>query len=250
MKRVIPVLLFSGHGLYKTKRFKRQKYVGDVINTVRLFNDLGADEIIVLDIDATKSRGSPNFELVEVLAPECFMPVTYGGGIRSISDAERILRLGVEKISINTTALSNTAIISEFAHALGSSTLVVSVDVKLSVFRKWKIYSHVTNKLMPDDLGNYLSEIEDRGAGEILLTNVNREGTRSGLDLELISQLNAGLTVPVVVSGGCGTFEDISEAFKLGVSGVACGAMFVYNGPHEAVLVNYLSEDEYLRLNS
>ena len=147
LKRVIPILLFSNDGLYKTIKFNNKKYVGDPINAVRIFNDLGADEIIILDIEASKTKSGPNFDLIKNLAAECFMPLTYGGGIRTVQDAESILKLGVEKVCINHEALENPNLINDLSKHLGTSTIVASIDIKKSFWGKYRVYSHIKKKI-------------------------------------------------------------------------------------------------------
>jgi len=249
LKRIIPALLYSNNGLYKTVRFDKKKYIGDAINSVRLFNDLGADELILLDIDASKFNKGPNLNLIEDLAPECFMPLTYGGGIRSASDAEALLRLGVEKICLNNAVLERPELLSELSDQFGASTIVVSIDVKKTLLGKRKVYSHKRNEIINLDVVDYVKDVAFRGAGEIFITSVDKEGTQKGFDIELISKVAKAVNIPVVAHGGCGTFSHIVNAFDAGASAVSCGSKFVYSGPHNAVLINYLTEEEYRQLN-
>jgi imidazole glycerol-phosphate synthase subunit HisF len=250
LKRIIPALLYSSNGLYKTVRFKNKKYVGDAINSVRLFNDLGADELILLDIDASKNNQGPNFSLIKDLAPECFMPLTYGGGIRSAADAEALLRLGVEKICLNNSVLEQPQLVDELSALFGASTIVVSIDVKKNLLGKRKVYSYKNNKMTGRDLVDYAREIASRGAGELFITSVDNEGTLNGYDTELITRIADAVNIPVIAHGGCGTFEHILNAFDAGVSAVSCGSKFVYSGPHNAVLINYITEREYRQINT
>lgn len=249
LKRVIPSLLCSNNGLYKTIKFRKRRYLGDIINTARLFNDLGADELILLDIDATKENKGPNLEIVSSLATECFMPLTCGGGISSVEDAEALLRLGVEKVCINSAVIDQPNLINQLADRFGSSTVVVSIDVKKDIFGKTKVFTHKNNKSLNVDLLKYVKNIASRGAGEILITSVDKEGTQTGFDCNLISKVASAVEVPVIANGGCGKFTDIVEAFNSGASGVSCGSKFVYNGPHNAVLISYLTDEEYSQLN-
>jgi cyclase len=249
LKRVIPSLLYSDSGLYKTVKFGKKKYLGDVINSVRLFNDLGADELILLDIDATRENTGPNLEVVSSLAPECFMPLTYGGGISSVEDAEALLRLGVEKICLNSAVIDHPNLINRLAERFGSSTIVVSIDVKRNIFGKMKVFSFSDNSSLNIDLVGHVKNIALRGAGEILITDVDKEGTQTGFDINLISKVSDAVSIPVIANGGCGNFLDIVDAFAAGASAVSCGSKFVYNGPHNAVLINYLSDEEYRQLN-
>ncbi len=249
LKRVIPSLLYSNHGLYKTIRFGKKKYIGDVINTVRLFNDLGADELILLDIDATKNNVGPNFELINSVASECFMPLTYGGGVGSIAEAEALLRLGVEKISVNSAALREPEFVNKLSVRFGSSTIVVSIDLKKNLFGSTKVFRFTDRRLIKADALELIRNVESLGAGELLITNVDQEGTQTGFDTKCISLVAEAVSIPVIVNGGCGNFSDIEDAFEAGASAVSCSSKFIYDGPHNAVLINYLTEDEYSRLN-
>jgi len=249
LKRVIPSLLYSENGLYKTIKFGNKKYIGDAINSVRLFNDLGADELIFLDIDASKDGNGPNFRLISSIATECFMPLTYGGGVRSLGDAEKLLRLGVEKISLNSAILDRPDLINELSEQFGASTIVVSIDVKRNLFGKTKLYSHKNSRTLNLDLVDYAKNIVSRGAGEILITSVDKEGTQGGVDTDLITKISQAVDVPVIANGGCGEFSHILDAFNAGASAVSCGSKFVYNGPYNAVLISYITEDEYGKLN-
>ena len=248
LKRVIPVLLLSKKGLYKTINFTKRKYVGDPINTLRLFNDLGADEIIIIDIDATKEQRGIDINFIKDLASECFMPLTYAGGISSITDAEKILRMGVEKLCINNAIIESSTLIEDLSKEFGSSTIVISVDVKTKMFKK-TVYSYKKNKPIKKGIMDYVQEIAHKGAGEIFLTNVDYEGTQRGFDYNLIKEVSESVNIPVIAHGGCGNFKDIKQAFDSGASAVACGSKFVYSGPHNAVLINYISEEEYNILN-
>ena len=249
LKRVIPILLFSNDGLYKTIKFNNKKYVGDPINAVRIFNDLGADEIIILDIEASKTKSGPNFDLIKNLAAECFMPLTYGGGIRTVQDAESILKLGVEKVCINHEALENPNLINDLSKHLGTSTIVASIDIKKSFWGQYRVNSHTKKKNININVVNLAKELAERGTGELLITNVDREGTQSGLDTKLIENITKAVNVPVIGHGGCGKFLDILECFQTGASAVACGSMFVFSGPHKAVLINYITSEEYFAIN-
>ncbi|CAH1528188.1 AglZ/HisF2 family acetamidino modification protein [Vibrio rotiferianus] len=248
-KRVIPSILFSDGGLHKTVKFKNKKYVGDPINTVRLFNDLEVDELILLDIDASRQALGPNFELIEEIASECFMPVCYGGGIRSLEDAERIFQTGVEKVAINHQSFKNKQLISDLAQVFGSQSIVLSVDIKKSFFGSYKLFSHKEKKNLSISYLKHIEECVEAGVGEVLLTSVDREGTLSGFELDLISEVSSSVSIPVIAHGGGNTLSDIQSAFESGASAVSCGAKFIYEGPHRAVLINYLNHSEYNVIN-
>jgi cyclase len=230
--------------LVKTVQFRDPKYVGDPINAVRIFNDKQADEIVVLDIGATASAGGPNAESIEAMVTEAFMPVSYGGGVTSVETALQLIRLGVEKIVINTAAAQSPAFIARMADRLGSSTVVVSIDARLRGDRGYEVMTMSGQHGTGRDVVDYSQEVAALGAGEILLTSVDRDGTRSGYDLELVSSVARSVSVPVIASGGAGRLEDLAEAVLVGhASAVAAGSLFVFHGPHNAVLITYPSYD-------
>lgn len=249
LKRIIPCLLLSQDGLYKTVRFKERRYVGDPINTIRLFNDLMVDELILLDIDATKNSTLPNFSYISDVVSESFMPLCYGGGIKSVETAEKLFSIGVEKISINSMALEDLQLVTDISKRFGSQSVVVAVDIKKPFFGKKGVYSYQNKSIANKDIESYLKSIENAGAGEILLTSVDREGCLSGLDLELIAMVSNSVNIPVVAHGGAGNIKHLIEAIEHGASAVSCGTMFIYEGPHRAVLVSYLNENDYKLVN-
>jgi len=246
--RAIPCLLLKGRGFVKTVQFKDPKYLGDPINIVRLFNDKEADELIVLDITATVERKPPQFDFLANLTSECFMPLCYGGGIRSLDDIRTLLSIGIEKVSINTAAVESPELISRAADAFGSQAIVASIDVKRSWLGASKVYTPSARRKTPLDPAALAKEMDRRGAGEILLTSVDRDGTMKGYDLDLIRTVTEGISVPVVVSGGAGSTKHFSEAIAAGASAVAAGSLFVYVGPHRAVLINYPTTSELRRI--
>lgn len=249
LKRVIPSILFSGDGLYKTRKFKNKTYVGDVVNTIRLFNDLKVDELVLLDIEASKTSNGPNFDLIKEVASECFMPLCYGGGISSLEQAEKIFTLGVEKLCINANAMKKPELISILAKVFGSQSIVVGVDVTKNMFGTYKLYSHTGSGVPKKKIAEYLKNIESLGAGEIFLTSVDREGTMKGFDLALIEEAGKTVNIPVVAHGGGGNLAHMLEAFEKGASAVSCGSKFIYQGPHRAVLINYLTDEEHQIIN-
>lgn len=249
LKRVIPNILFSGDGLYKTRKFKNKAYVGDVVNAIRLFNDLKVDELVLLDIEASKKKSGPNFDLVKEISSECFMPLCYGGGVSSVKQAEEIFSLGVEKVCINSSAMTDPGLITNLAKVFGSQSVVVGVDIMKSVFGPHKLYSHIGARAPKKVFTQYLKDAESAGAGEIFLTSVDREGSMKGFDLTLVECAVNALDIPVIVNGGGGCFDHIVEAFEKGASAVSCGSKFIYQGPHRAVLINYLTEEEHQIIN-
>lgn len=237
--RVIPCLLLRNGGLVKTHKFAQPKYVGDPINAIRIFNEKEVDELLVLDVEASKSKGEPNYDLIEQFAGECFMPLCYGGGITSIDQARRLFSLGVEKVSLQTSALASLALVSDITSLYGSQSVVVSIDVKKSLFGQYKLYSSATGKKMNVDWLDFLKKAIEAGAGEILLNAVDRDGTLSGMDIPLIESVAGACSVPLIAVGGARSLADIKAAVQAGASAVACGAFFVYHGPHRAVLITY-----------
>lgn len=246
--RVIPCLLVSEGGLVKTRRFGEPKYVGDPINAVRIFNEKEVDELIVLDIDASKQGRGPNYALVEQLAEECFMPLCYGGGIRTADEARQLIALGVEKVSLQTAALKDPKIIGEIARRSGEQSVVVSIDVKRNWLGRHRLHSASGLKTRIDDWRAAVRIAVENGAGEIMLNAVDRDGTLSGLDLELIREASAIASVPLIAIGGVGSLADIKAGTDAGASAVAAGAYFVFQGPHRAVLITYPRYDELQQL--
>lgn len=237
--RVIPCLLLSGEGLVKTRKFQSPTYIGDPLNAIRIFNEKEVDELIVLDIDATRQRRPPNFARVEQVASECFMPLCYGGGISSVEQAKRLFSLGVEKVSIQAAALEDLLLISEIADRFGNQAVVVSIDIKRSLLGKPRLYNASKRDALPELWQSFLRRSVDAGAGEILLNAVDKDGMLSGMDLTLIAEAAAICDVPLIASGGASSVEDLRAAVDAGASAIAAGAMFVYHGPRRAVLITY-----------
>ncbi|MBI5800800.1 MAG: imidazole glycerol phosphate synthase subunit HisF [Verrucomicrobia bacterium] len=237
--RVIPCLLLKGDGLVKTVRFKEPKYVGDPINAVKIFNEKEVDELIFLDITATPEGRTPSFERVRNIASECFMPMCYGGGVRSLEHSRQLFNLGVEKVALNTAAAETPALITELANAFGNQSIIVGVDVKNDWLGRPRVFTHCGTKNTGRGPVEYIREMEERGAGEILLNSVDRDGTMRGFDVELIREVTKAVHVPVVACGGAGSVAHLGEAVTAGASGVAAGSLFVFTGPHRAVLINY-----------
>lgn len=237
--RVIPALLLRNGGLVKTLKFKDSKYVGDSINAIRIFNDKEVDELMVLDIAASKVGREPNYALIEEFAGECFMPLTYGGGITSVEQAARIFSLGVEKICLQTAALPNPPLVSQLAERFGSQSVVVSIDVKRNWRGKPQLFAAAQGKTLSKQWLATAQQLVKVGAGEVLLNAVDRDGTFQGPDLELVQQAAAVLPVPLIAVGGVSSLDDIKALVDAGASAVAAGAFFVFHGPHRAVLITY-----------
>lgn len=246
--RVIPSLLLRNGGLVKTTKFKNPKYVGDPINAIRIFNDKEVDELMVLDITASKEGREPNYALIEQFAGECFMPLAYGGGISNVTQARQLFSLGVEKICLQKAALEKPNLIKELANEFGSQSVMVSVDIKKNWFGKPKLYHSATRKLMNDNWVDKLNELVSAGAGEVLLNSVDKDGTLMGPDLSLIQQASFSVDVPLIALGGVSNLADIKDCIDYGASAVAAGAFFVYHGPHRAVLITYPNYEELEQL--
>lgn len=246
--RVIPALLLRNGGLVKTLKFKDPKYVGDPINAIHIFNEKEVDELMVLDITASKDRREPNYALIEQFAGECFMPLAYGGGVRTVEQARRIFSLGVEKVCVQTAALENPRLISELAERFGSQSVMVSIDIKRNWFGKQGVYAATEGKLHSTSWQEMLRSFVAAGAGEVLLNAVDKDGTLSGPDLGLIREASSAIDVPMIALGGISSLADIKAAVRAGASAVAAGAFFVFHGPHRAVLITYPSSDELTKL--
>lgn len=246
--RVIPCLLLSRGGLVKTVKFASPKYVGDPINAVKIFNEKEVDELMVLDIDASKERRGPDFELVEQLASECFMPLCYGGGIRDSDDAKTLFKLGVEKVALQSAALRNPSLVRDIADHAGEQAVVVSIDVKRNWLGKLRQFSAAGVSPRHSDWREAVRDAVSMGAGEILLNAVDRDGTLAGVDTDLIATASAIADVPLIAVGGVGSLADIRAATDAGASAVAAGAFFVFHGPHRAVLITYPQYDELSQL--
>jgi imidazole glycerol-phosphate synthase subunit HisF len=243
--RVIPCLLLRHLGLVKTVKFKDPTYLGDPINIVKIFNDKEVDELTFLDITATTENTSPPFDLLAKITTECFMPLGYGGGIRHIQDIEKILNLGVEKIVINSYSVENPSFIKDAADLAGSQTVVASIDVKKNKSNRYEVYTHSAQKATGLDPVKHAIEMEKMGAGEILLTSIDRDGTIQGYDLELVGQVSKAVGIPVVACGGAAAVKHLVEVVKVGgASAAAAGSMFVFQGPLRAVLISYPSQQE------
>lgn len=246
--RVIPVLLLRNMGLYKSVKFKDHKYVGDPINAIKIFNEKEVDELVFLDISASVNQQEPNYSVLADIASECFMPLCYGGGIRSIEQIEKILYSGVEKVSLNSAAIEVPGLVNSAAKKFGSSTIVVSIDVKKGLLGGYSVYtkSGTTNaKLSPLEFARMM---ENEGAGEILLNSIDQDGTMKGYDLDLVKNISTQVGIPVIACGGAGSLDHMSSAVQQGASAVAAGSFFVFQGKHRAVLITYPDRKEIVTI--
>lgn len=237
--RLIPCLLLSGERLVKTRRFRDPSYVGDPINAIRIFNEKEVDELLVIDIDASRAGRGPNFELIDQIAGECFMPLTYGGGIRDPEDARRLFASSVEKVCLQSAFFRRPETVREIADHAGAQAVVVAIDVEADWRRRLRLRR--AGRTVPP-FSNWQGAVvaaAEAGAGEIMLTNADRDGTLSGLDLDLVAEGARLVDVPLIAAGGANSLGDIQAAVAAGASAVAAGAFFVFYGPHRAVLITY-----------
>lgn len=232
-------------GLVKTIKFKDPKYVGDPINAVKIFNEKEADELMVLDIDATRENREPDYKMIENLARECRMPLCYGGGIKTAEQAQRIFNLGVEKIAISSIAIENQKVIKEIASQVGNQSVVVVLDVKKKLFGGYDVYTHNGKNKSKVDLIKFVEEIQELGIGEIVLNSIDHDGEMKGYDFHLIEMLRPLIHVPLTVLGGAGSLDDVGQLIKkYGIIGASAGSLFVFKGKYRAVLISYPNEDE------
>lgn len=245
LPRVIPILLLSGRGLVKGERFSGHRYLGDPINTVKIFDAKEVDELIILDIDATREFRLPPLELVQQVADQCLMPFGVGGGIKTVEDARRILEAGAEKVCLNTHALENPDLVSAIARDFGSQSVCVSLDVKKGWLGKQEVRVRCGSKAVSKDPVETARRMEQAGAGEIMVHSVDRDGTMQGYDIPLIRSVADAVDIPVIAAGGAGAVQHLRQAIaEGGASAAAAGAMFVFHGRRRAVLVSYPSKDE------
>ncbi|TAJ59215.1 MAG: imidazole glycerol phosphate synthase subunit HisF [Chitinophagaceae bacterium] len=239
--RIIPCLLVRDKGLVKTVKFKHGKYVGDPLNAVKIFNEKEVDELILLDIDATVENREPDFEMIRNIAIESRMPLCYGGGVKTVEHAKRIISLGAEKVAISSVALENPHIITEMAQAVGTQSVIVVIDVKTkSIFGKKEVVSHNAKKSTGLNPVEFARQCEAGGAGEIVMNSVDHDGVMNGYDLTLIKEIREAVTLPLTVIGGASSLDDLSDLIsKFGVIGAAAGSLFVFKGKYKAVLINY-----------
>jgi cyclase len=243
--RVIPVLLLKNAGLYKTRKFRDEAYIGDPINAVRIFNEKEVDELAFLSIEAARSGSDPDLEVLKNIAGECFMPLAYGGGVKSSEMVSEILAIGIEKIIINSAAWTDPTLIPRLAEHFGSSTIVGSIDVKRSWTGREQVMIHGGQEKVRSTPEEWARELEHRGVGEIMINAIDRDGEMIGYDLDLVRRVASAVSVPVIAAGGASSVDDLRAAVKdAGASAAAAGALFVFQGKHRAVLITYPSTAE------
>ncbi len=240
LTRYIPCLLLKGSGLVKTIKFKNPKYVGDPINTVRIFNEKEVDELIFLDIEATPQDREPNYKLLSEIADECFMPLAYGGGIKTLEQAKKIFQIGIEKVAINSASHNDLKLIRDIASIYGTQAVIGVIDVKKSLFGKQEVVSNSAATKHKQTPEAWAQELVKAGVGEIMVTSVDKEGTWEGIDVALIKRITDCVNVPVIAHGGAGNLEHLKEAVRNGgASAVAMGSMVVYQKKDFGVLINF-----------
>jgi imidazole glycerol-phosphate synthase subunit HisF len=243
--RVIPCLLLQGRGLVKTVKFTKPKYLGDPINVVKIFNDKQVDELVMLDITATLGNHKPQFNLIAQVASECFMPLGYGGGIRSLDDVRALIHLGIEKVVINSYAVEDPAFIHAVSEEAGAQAVVVSLDVKKDWRGKYELFTRSGRQSTGIDPIQFASEMQKQGAGELLLNSIDRDGTQQGYDVDLVKRVANAVDIPVVACGGARNVSDLAAVVKQGgASAAAAGSLFVFKGPRRAVLINFPTPQE------
>lgn len=250
--RIIPCLLIHKGGLVKTQGFKDPKYVGDPINAVRIFNEKEADELMVLDIDATVNKVAPNFDLIAKLAAECRMPLCYGGGVTTAQQAAQIVDMGVEKVAVSAAAIANPSLLIEMAAAVGRQSVVAVLDVRQrsGLFAKgYEVCTHNAKVNYKFDPILLAKQLQDAGAGEIVINSIDRDGCMQGYNLDVAMQFKKVLKVPLTFLGGAGTLDHLGELIeKIGVVGAAAGSLFVFKGKYRAVLINYPTSEQKIQL--
>lgn len=243
--RIIPCLLIHKNGLYKTLKFSNHKYVGDPINAVKIFNEKEVDEIMVIDIDASINKVEPNYNLIRKIAKECRMPLCYGGGIKTVEQAKRIINLGVEKIAISSIVIDNIKIIDDLAHIIGNQSIVVVIDVKKSNNFTYDIYYLNGRYRANFSFEDYLKILNEKQVGEIVINSIDNDGVMNGYDINLIEKVRDLTDVPITAIGGAGTYNDLKLLInKFNLIGAAAGSLFVFKGKFRAVLINYPNELE------
>lgn len=244
--RIIPCLLLHKGGLYKTVGFGQPKYVGDPLNAVRIFNEKEVDELIVIDIDASRFGHDPDYKLIANLALECRMPLCYGGGVKSIEQFDRIIGLGVEKVAVSSAAVDSPDLISKAAARIGSQSVVAVIDVKKTGFLKNnEVVTLNATKRTRLEPSEWAAKLQQLGAGEIVLNSVDRDGEMKGYDFDLIDAVHNAISIPMTVLGGASSLEDIKRLInRYGIIGAAAGSLFVFKGKYRAVLINYPSHEE------
>ncbi|AQX12442.1 AglZ/HisF2 family acetamidino modification protein [Elizabethkingia meningoseptica] len=243
--RIIPSLLIQDNGLVKTVNFKNPKYVGDPINAVKIFNEKEVDELAIFDIDATVKGLEPNYSLIERIANQSRMPLCYGGGVKTVEQAQKIFGLGIEKIALSSAVIENPDLITKIADRVGAQSVIVVLDVKKKLFGGYEVYTHNGKKSTGINPFKFIEESQNLGAGEIVINSIDQDGVMKGYDISLIDKARERTSLPMTVLGGAGSLEDIKKVIdKHEIIGVAAGSLFVFKGKYKAVLINYPIKEE------
>ncbi|HAF34504.1 MAG TPA: imidazole glycerol phosphate synthase subunit HisF [Sphingobacterium sp.] len=247
--RIIPSLLIQDNGLVKTVNFKNPKYVGDPINAVKIFNEKAVDELAIFDIDATVKGLEPNYGLIERIANQSRMPLCYGGGVKTVEQAQKIFGLGIEKIALSSSVIENPGLITQIAERVGAQSVIVVLDVKKKLFGGYEVYTHNGKKATGINPFKFIQEAQKLGAGEIIINSIDQDGVMKGYDHGLIDKAREQTSLPMTVLGGAGSLDDIKKIIdKHKIIGVAAGSLFVFKGVYKAVLINYPTNEEKKRL--
>ena len=247
LKRIIPCLLYDGSGLVKTIKFKNPSYIGDPINAIKIFNEKEVDELIVIDINATKEKRKPNFDKIADMASEAFMPFAYGGGVKTFDDFASLYKIGIEKVIVNSLIQENPEIIKKVIEHYGSQAVIACIDFKKIMFSGIIPYSYIGNKIKMSlvDYANYLTT--DIGVGELMLQSIDKDGTWEGFDDEIISSILNSVEIPVIACGGCGSIEDLKTVlYKTNANAAAIGSMAVYSKKGMGVLINFPNREKVI----
>ena len=237
--RIIPVLQLRNESLVKTVRFDKFKYIGDPCNTVRIFNELEVDELALIDIDASCYNRKPNFQLLEEIASECFMPLSYGGGIKNVNDASTVFKIGFEKVILNSILFENISVAKEISKIYGNQAVVGSIDFKRTMFNRFNVFTYSGKKKINIEIIDWAMKLEDIGIGEIILTSIDLEGTWKGYEYDLISEIADRVSIPVIANGGCGSEQDIIKVIRKSKASAAATSSFVlYQKKDYGVLLN------------
>ena len=247
-KRVIPMLLIDSKKLVKSVGFNKLSYVGDPINAVKIFNEKFVDELIVLDISREKKIKSPDFELIESIANECFIPLTYGGNIKTLKHAEKLFKIGIEKISVNSMLIENPKLVAELVENFGASSIVGSIDFCYNFFGHLIVQNKKT-KIKIRDFYNWVSYVENLGVGELLINSVKQDGSMDGMDYEVAKKVLSNSKIPIIYAGGVGSFNHIKKGFECGLPAIGVGSFFIFYGKFKAVLISYLNHNQIKELN-
>ncbi|GEN72331.1 MULTISPECIES: AglZ/HisF2 family acetamidino modification protein [Chryseobacterium] len=243
--RIIPSLLIQDNGLVKTVNFKNPKYVGDPINAVKIFNEKEVDELAIFDIDATTKGLEPNYSLIERIANQSRMPLCYGGGVKTLEQAQRIFGLGIEKIALSSAVLEHPDLITKIADRVGAQSVIVVLDVKKKLFGGYEVYTHNGKKGTGINPFEFIEKAQRLGAGEIVINSIDQDGVMKGYDMPLIDKAREKTSLPMTVLGGAGNLDDIKKVInKHKIIGVAAGSLFVFKGKYKAVLINYPIKEE------